>query len=185
MVVNPFTVKFLNFVTSSSMFSLANMSLVSRAPMSKLCDIVLHATETFPLLTKDPKPTFLHSGRCHNQVEVCSPNPCPGGFECKMTVGSFHCDPLPQVSQNRTDFIYCSYTSFWGKCGGEMTLGIHRYLKPSVICQVSPMIGYMEILEISAGVLGLLLLVAIFICVRKRYIQRKKKKPVCVQDSNG
>ncbi|KAM3612815.1 uncharacterized protein V6R79_015103 [Siganus canaliculatus] len=84
--------------------------------------------------------------RCHNQVEVCSPNPCPGGFDCKVTEGSIHCDPLPQVS---------------------------------------PLIGYMEIMEICAAVLGLLFLVAIFVCVRKRYIQQKKKKPVCVQDSNG
>ncbi|XP_076595621.1 protocadherin Fat 2 [Chaetodon auriga] len=84
--------------------------------------------------------------RCHNQVEVCSPNPCPGGFDCKVTDGSIHCDPLPQVS---------------------------------------PLIGYMEIMEISASVLGLLFLVGIFVCVRKRYVQQKKKKPVCVQDSNG
>ncbi|XP_074505101.1 protocadherin Fat 2 [Sebastes fasciatus] len=83
---------------------------------------------------------------CHNQVEVCSPNPCPGGFDCKVTGGSIFCDPLPQVS---------------------------------------PMIGYMEILEISASVLGLLFLVGLFVCIRKRYIQQKKKKPVCVQDSNG
>ncbi|XP_074530998.1 protocadherin Fat 2 isoform X2 [Halichoeres trimaculatus] len=84
--------------------------------------------------------------RCHNQIEVCSPNPCPGGYDCKVTDGSLHCDPLPQVS---------------------------------------PMIGYMEIMEISVSVLGLLLLVGIFVCIRKRYVQQKKKKPVCVQDSNG
>ncbi|XP_051276649.1 protocadherin Fat 2 [Dicentrarchus labrax] len=84
--------------------------------------------------------------RCHNQLEVCSPNPCPGGFDCKITDGSIHCDPLPQVS---------------------------------------PMIGYMEIMEISVSVLGLLFLVGIFVCIRKRYVQQKKKKPVCVQDSNG
>lgn len=49
------------------------------------------------------------------------------------------------------------------------------------------MIGHMEILEIGASVLGLLLLVALFVCIRKRHIQQKKKKnrPVCVQDSNG
>lgn len=41
-------------------------------------------------------------------------------------------------------------------------------------------------MEISASVLGLLLLVALFVCIRKRYVQQKqKKKPVCVQDSNG
>ncbi|KAE8286342.1 Protocadherin Fat 2 FAT tumor suppressor-like protein 2 Precursor [Larimichthys crocea] len=84
--------------------------------------------------------------RCHNLIELCSPNPCPGGFDCKVTDGSIHCDPLPQVS---------------------------------------PMIGYVEIMEIGASVLGLLFLVGIFVCVRKRYVQQKKKKPVCVQDSNG
>lgn len=48
------------------------------------------------------------------------------------------------------------------------------------------MISYVEILEIGAGVLGLVFLVSIFVCVRKRYIQqKKKKKPACVQDSNG
>lgn len=52
--------------------------------------------------------------------------------------------------------------------------------------QVSSMIGYVEVMEIGASVLGLLLLVALFVCIRKRYIQKKKKKkPVCVQDSNG
>ncbi|XP_049898482.1 protocadherin Fat 2 [Epinephelus moara] len=84
--------------------------------------------------------------RCHNQIEVCSPKSCPGGFDCKVTDGLIHCDPLPQVS---------------------------------------PMIGYMEIMEISVAVLGVLLLVGMFVCIRKRYVQKKKKKPVCVQDSNG
>lgn len=53
--------------------------------------------------------------------------------------------------------------------------------------QLSPLIGYVEIMEISASVLGLLLLVALFVCIRKRYVQqkKKKKKPVCVQDSSG
>ncbi|XP_054649081.1 protocadherin Fat 2 isoform X2 [Dunckerocampus dactyliophorus] len=84
---------------------------------------------------------------CHNLVDVCSPNPCPGGFHCKLSDGSFHCDPLPQVS---------------------------------------PVVGYVEIMEIGGSVLGLLLLVAIFVCVRKRHVQQqKKKKAVCVQDSNG
>ncbi|XP_068596339.1 protocadherin Fat 2 [Brachionichthys hirsutus] len=83
--------------------------------------------------------------RCHNQVELCSPSLCPGGFDCKVTDGSIHCDPLPQVS---------------------------------------PVLGYVEIMEICATVLGLLFLVGIFVCIRKRYVQ-KKKKPAGVQDANG
>ncbi|XP_069025546.1 protocadherin Fat 2 [Embiotoca jacksoni] len=84
--------------------------------------------------------------RCHNEIKVCLPNLCVGGFDCKVTDGTIHCDPL---------------------------------------LQVSPMIGYVEIMEISGSVLTLLFLVGIFVCIRKRYVQHKKKKPVCVQDSNG
>lgn len=40
-------------------------------------------------------------------------------------------------------------------------------------------------MEICASVLGVIFLVAVFVCVRKRYVRQKKKKPVCVQDSNG
>lgn len=51
------------------------------------------------------------------------------------------------------------------------------------------MIGYVEIAEIGASVLGLLLLVAVFVCIRKRYVQQQQKKKkttaVCVQDCNG
>lgn len=50
------------------------------------------------------------------------------------------------------------------------------------------MIGFVEMAEIAASVLGLLFLVAIFVCVRKRYVQqqqKKKKTAGCVQDSNG
>ncbi|KAM6977875.1 protocadherin Fat 2 [Aplochiton taeniatus] len=86
--------------------------------------------------------------RCQPPVELCLPNPCPRGFDCKFSNGSIHCNPLPSVS---------------------------------------PVIGYEEILAICASVLGLLCLVAVFVCFRKRYVrrQKKKKKPVCVQDSNG
>uniref|UniRef100_A0A3Q3LLL1 FAT atypical cadherin 2 n=1 Tax=Mastacembelus armatus TaxID=205130 RepID=A0A3Q3LLL1_9TELE len=83
---------------------------------------------------------------CHNLVEDCLPNSCPGGYDCKVTNGSIHCDPMPQVI---------------------------------------PMIGSVEIMEICGSVLGLLFLVGVFVCIRKRYIQQKKKKPACVQDSNG
>ncbi|KAM9376180.1 LOW QUALITY PROTEIN: protocadherin Fat 2 [Pholidichthys leucotaenia] len=83
--------------------------------------------------------------RCPYEPEGCLPNVCPEGFDCKVTNGSIHCDPLPQVS---------------------------------------PGIGYMEIMEIGVGVLGLVFLVGIFVCIRKRYVHQKKK-PVCVQDSNG
>lgn len=80
-------------------------------------------------------------------------------------------------------------------CLRSVTAAVHQcfiltsvsdtHLSPPVVQKVNPMIGYMEIMEISASVLGLLFLVGVFICIRKRYVQHKKKKPVCVQDSNG
>ncbi|XP_061690531.1 protocadherin Fat 2 [Syngnathoides biaculeatus] len=75
--------------------------------------------------------------RCQDGVDVCSPDPCPGGFLCRDSSGSFHCDPLPQVSAA---------------------------------------VGYVEMMEIGGGVLGLLLLVAVFVCGRKRYVRRKNRK---------
>uniref|UniRef100_A0A3Q3VQC2 Uncharacterized protein n=1 Tax=Mola mola TaxID=94237 RepID=A0A3Q3VQC2_MOLML len=117
------------------------------------------------------KSNFLHPCRCHNQLEGCSPNPCPGGFKCNVTDGNIHCDPL-QVSHNAPqNFMFMA--------------SMKHSLAPYIIYQVSQVVSYIEIMEIIAGVLGLLFLVAIFVCVRKRYIQQKKKKPVCVQDSNG
>ncbi|KAG7249714.1 hypothetical protein CRUP_000831 [Coryphaenoides rupestris] len=67
-------------------------------------------------------------GRCHTLMDGCSPNSCPGGYDCKLSEGLIHCDPLPQVS---------------------------------------PMIGFVEIMEICGSILGLLFLVAFFVCVRK------------------
>lgn len=51
--------------------------------------------------------------------------------------------------------------------------------------QVSHGFSYLEVVEIVAGVIGLLLLVAAFVYLRKRYVRQRKHKPVCVQDSNG
>lgn len=44
---------------------------------------------------------------------------------------------------------------------------------------------YVEIAEICAGILGLVLLVVAFVCFRKCYVSKKKHKSGCVQDSNG
>lgn len=55
----------------------------------------------------------------------------------------------------------------------------------SIHCQRTTSPPYVEIAEICAGVLGLILLVVAFICLRKRYISHRKHKSACVQDSNG
>lgn len=50
---------------------------------------------------------------------------------------------------------------------------------------MSPGFGYVEILGVGGSVLGLLLVVAIFVCIRKRYVQRRKKKPARAEDDDG
>lgn len=59
----------------------------------------------------------------------------------------------------------------------------------SIRCNSLPLVsrsfGYVEIAEICAGVVSLIVLIASFVYIRKRYVSYKKHKPVCVQDSNG
>ncbi len=55
----------------------------------------------------------------------------------------------------------------------------------SIHCERTTSPPYVEIAEICAGVLGLVLLVVAFVCFRKHYVSRKKHKSGCVQDSNG
>ena len=65
------------------------------------------------------------------------------------------------------------------------TFTLTHTLSKIIHSQVKTGLGHVEIIEICASVLGLLFLVGIFVCIRKRYVQQKKKKPACVQDSNG
>lgn len=44
------------------------------------------------------KSIFVQCFRCHNEIEVCLPNSCPGAYDCKVTDGLIYCDPLPVVS---------------------------------------------------------------------------------------
>lgn len=55
----------------------------------------------------------------------------------------------------------------------------------SIHCERTTSPPYVEIAEICAGILGLVLLVVAFVCFRKHYVSRKKHKSGCVQDSNG
>uniref|UniRef100_A0A9J8BM33 FAT atypical cadherin 2 n=1 Tax=Cyprinus carpio carpio TaxID=630221 RepID=A0A9J8BM33_CYPCA len=55
----------------------------------------------------------------------------------------------------------------------------------SIHCKRNTSLSYVEIAEICAGILGLVLLVVAFVCFRKHYVSRKKHKSGCVQDSNG
>ncbi|KAL0973727.1 hypothetical protein UPYG_G00210150 [Umbra pygmaea] len=116
-------------------------------------------------------PEFFHGTHCELSDNACASGPCTEDEHCTPTAQGYICD-CPQTLANIS-------------CPGEsctISGGIVQCVKrPN---PYNPYKYYMEIVEICAGFLGIGFLVGIFVCVRKRYIQ-KKKKPACVQDSNG
>ncbi|XP_066504787.1 protocadherin Fat 2 [Hoplias malabaricus] len=121
--------------------------------------------------------------RCELDNNPCASQPCAHDNVCMPTHQGYMCYcPQQPGSSCRTLLKPCSPKS----CppGFECKMS-----EDSVHCdrlpQLSRSIGYVEIAEISAGVVGLLLLVMAFVFIRKRYISHKKHQPSCVQDSNG
>ncbi|XP_071369391.1 protocadherin Fat 1-like, partial [Centroberyx affinis] len=125
-----------------------------------------------------------HGPRCELADNPCASQPCAHGEVCVPKAQGYICNCSQDIAGARCQNVIdgCSPNP----CPGGFDC---KFSDGSIHCdplhQVSPMIGYVEIMEIGASVLGLLFLVAVFVCVRKRYVQQKKKKPVCVQDSNG
>ncbi|XP_075961283.1 protocadherin Fat 2 [Anarhichas minor] len=126
---------------------------------------------------------FFHGARCELADNPCASQPCDQGRVCVPKPQGYMCNCLPDNTDTR-----CHNQT---KCQPDpcppgfdcKVIGDTIHCDP--MPQVSQNIGYVEIIEISASVLGLLFLVGAFVCIRKRYVQQKKKKPVCVQDSNG
>ncbi|KAK5864335.1 hypothetical protein PBY51_015585 [Eleginops maclovinus] len=121
---------------------------------------------------------LFHGARCELDNNPCTSNPCKDGTVCVPKADGYRCN----CSLDNPEARCCSASLCPEGYECKLT-GDTYFCEP--MRDVSPMIGYMEIMEISVSVLGLLLLVGIFVCIRKRYVQNKKKKPVCVQDSNG
>ncbi|XP_056131020.1 protocadherin Fat 2 [Lampris incognitus] len=129
-------------------------------------------------------PGHYHGPHCELTHNPCTSSPCAHGGVCVPKTQGYLCNCSQDIvgarCQNMIDA--CSSNPCPGGFDCSFSDGaIHCDPLP----QLSPAIDYIEIMEISASVLALLFLVAIFICIRKRYVQQKKKKPVCVQDSNG
>uniref|UniRef100_A0A4W5KGH0 FAT atypical cadherin 2 n=1 Tax=Hucho hucho TaxID=62062 RepID=A0A4W5KGH0_9TELE len=141
---------------------------------------------------------------CVNQVRMnsCASNPCLNGGTCEEeTNGGFRCscpvpfyghrcelDNNPCTSQPCAHGGVCVPKSQGYICNCQLNMAGSRYLTKrcpvSSSIQVYAGLGYIEIVEICASLMGVFFLVGVFVCVRKRYVQQKKK-PVCVQDSNG
>uniref|UniRef100_W5U6J6 Protocadherin Fat 2 n=1 Tax=Ictalurus punctatus TaxID=7998 RepID=W5U6J6_ICTPU len=114
----------------------------------------------------------------------CASQPCGHGSLCVPKIEAYICNCSEQIPGSRCELMKeeCSKDSCLNGFSCIMEDG-------SIHCNSLPLvsrgIGYAEIAEICAGVFSLILLVAAFVCARKRYISYKKHKPVCVQDSNG
>uniref|UniRef100_A0AAY4ENR5 Protocadherin Fat 2 n=1 Tax=Denticeps clupeoides TaxID=299321 RepID=A0AAY4ENR5_9TELE len=150
--------------------------------------------------------------QCCSGESGCAGGPCENGGACKETAGGdFECRcpvqffgprcELACESKPCTDRDQCEpksegYICNCTRCPDDpcspnpCSKGYRcRIVDVSFHCDPQPVIvdqvRYPEILGISAGILGLLLLVAVFVLARKCYISQKKHKPVCVSDSNG
>ncbi|XP_067103311.1 protocadherin Fat 2 [Osmerus mordax] len=131
-------------------------------------------------------PAQFFGPRCELTNNPCLTQPCVNGGVCIPQNQGFICKCSLQTAGSRCQDSVDACSS--NPCPGGYDCKISG---GSIYCdplhQVSPILGSVEIMiiEISASLLGVLLLVGAFVCIRKRYVQKKKKKPVCVQDSNG
>uniref|UniRef100_A0A673ZS26 FAT atypical cadherin 2 n=1 Tax=Salmo trutta TaxID=8032 RepID=A0A673ZS26_SALTR len=144
---------------------------------------------------------------CVNQVRMnsCDSNPCLNGGTCEQeSNGGFRCscpvhfygprcelDNNPCISQPCAHGGVCVYVylphSYPSHPCGLCNSWVNREYRRGLSTHpwgVYAGLGYIEIVEICASLMGVFFLVGVFVCVRKRYVQQKKK-PVCVQDSNG
>uniref|UniRef100_A0A672QBL2 FAT atypical cadherin 2 n=1 Tax=Sinocyclocheilus grahami TaxID=75366 RepID=A0A672QBL2_SINGR len=136
--------------------------------------------------------------QCCSDVKICASNPCENGGTCVE-------DPSGGGKAMDThSSLFCTQCSFpsWYICNCSAQIAGNRCQNAcspnacregfecsiagnSIHCERNTSPSYVEIAEICAGILGLVLLVVAFVCFRKHYVSHKKHKSGCVQDSNG
>ncbi|XP_001920058.2 protocadherin Fat 2 [Danio rerio] len=128
-------------------------------------------------------PSMYYGPHCqfiHLPDDPCSSKPCVDGL-CMPNNQGYICNCSTQIAGNR-----CPTSCAPNSCQDGFTCSM---VANSVHCERttyrSTYIPYVEIAEICAGVVGLVLLVIAFVCFRKHYVSKKKHKSGCVQDSNG
>uniref|UniRef100_A0A671LNX9 FAT atypical cadherin 2 n=1 Tax=Sinocyclocheilus anshuiensis TaxID=1608454 RepID=A0A671LNX9_9TELE len=124
-----------------------------------------------------PSPYF--GSRCENGIlpdDPCASQPCANGL-CMPNNQGYICNCSAQIAGNR-----CQNACTPNPCLAGFTCSMAGN---SIHCERTTSPAYVEIAEICAGILGLVLLAVAFVCFRKHYVSRKKHKSGCVQDSNG
>ncbi|KAG7464992.1 hypothetical protein MATL_G00171450 [Megalops atlanticus] len=127
-------------------------------------------------------PLQYFGSRCELGNNPCWSQPCAHGGVCVPKAQGYICNCPQQITGSRCQNLIDACAPNPCPSGYDCKMA-----EGSVHCdplpQVSGKFGLLEIVEISASVLGLLFLVGLFVCVRKRYVQRKKHKPVSTRDS--
>uniref|UniRef100_A0A9J8ADP7 FAT atypical cadherin 2 n=1 Tax=Cyprinus carpio carpio TaxID=630221 RepID=A0A9J8ADP7_CYPCA len=124
--------------------------------------------------------------QCCSDVKICASNPCENGGTCveepsgggKISVAH----TLPCIQSIVPSLCRCQNACTPNPCLAGFACSMAGN---SIHCKRTTSPPYVEIAEICAGILGLVLLVVAFVCFRKHYVSRKKHKSGCVQDSNG
>ncbi|KTG32915.1 hypothetical protein cypCar_00019140 [Cyprinus carpio] len=124
-------------------------------------------------------PSPYSGSRCENGIlpdGPCASQPCSNGL-CMPNNQGYICNCSAQITGNR-----CQNACTPNACRDGFECSVAGN---SIHCKRNTSLSYVEIAEICAGILGLVLLVVAFVCFRKHYVSRKKHKSGCVQDSNG
>ncbi|KAM9795003.1 protocadherin Fat 2 [Neosynchiropus ocellatus] len=127
---------------------------------------------------------LFHGTRCELTGNPCASQPCTNGRVCVPKGQGYTCSCAPDDPDTRCHkrIDVCAPDSCPRGFECQVSMGSFHC---DPLPQVSPGFGYVEILEIGGSILGLLLVVAIFVCIRKRYVQQRSKKAARAEDSNG
>ncbi|KAJ8394032.1 hypothetical protein AAFF_G00053760 [Aldrovandia affinis] len=129
-------------------------------------------------------PLQYFGSRCELGNNPCRSQPCAHGGVCVPKTQGYICNCPEQLTGSRCQNLIDACSPNPCPSGHDCKMA-----EGSVHCDPLPLvsggIGMLEIVEISASAMGILFLVAVFVCIRKRYVQRKKHKPVAARDSNG
>uniref|UniRef100_A0A8C4H6B6 FAT atypical cadherin 2 n=1 Tax=Dicentrarchus labrax TaxID=13489 RepID=A0A8C4H6B6_DICLA len=133
--------------------------------------------------------------QCCSRAGACDNSPCQNGGVCKEDAsGGESTEEVISLKSKNLPRCRCAGLFHGARCEladnpcASQPCAHGRVCVPKTqgyMCNcsldnadVSPMIGYMEIMEISVSVLGLLFLVGIFVCIRKRYSLKANNQEV-------